>query len=249
MAKPPAAVKRPAKARVRGLGLGRLLTAEWWPLEVAIVWIATGDVKLCEAAFRLVSERRASPADRSPSLGSWLRTYESYSTLKEDTPGAIYRERIRDDWKPGDRHGLHPLEKAMDEAAGILRSHIRSKRGRTRDTRRLSRGKQNSDEATWIPTRAWLGVKLVDHRKWGVVILGPDGKKTGHWHDIEVLAEPFKVLGADRGRRTIAQSTQPSGHEGNNERIQRKLAKHDAMMGRAPKKRRGRPKGSTNVPH
>jgi hypothetical protein len=231
----------------------QLLKEQWWPLEVAIVWVATGDVALSESAFRLVSERRASPAAKCPSLATWLMTYEGRSTLYEATPGAIYRKRIRDDWKPGDRHGLHPLEKAMDETAGILRSHLRSKRGRTSDTRRLSRGKRSdidsNDAVSWIPTRAWSGVNLVDHRKWGVIILA-DVAKTGHWREIEVLAEPFKALGADRGRQTLAQRRQSlSAAEKNNERIQRKLANHDRKMGRPAKKRRGRPIGSTNVQH
>ena len=161
---------------------------------------------------------------------------------------ALYRKQIRESWKPGDRDGLHPIERAMDETARILRSHLRSKRGRTRDTRRLSRGKQNDDEVTWIPTRAWSGVNLVDHRKWGVIIFASDASKTGHWREIEVLAEPFMALGADRGRQTLAQRRQaPTAAEKNNERIQRKLANHDRNMGRPAKKRRGRPKGSTNV--
>ena len=63
-----------------------------------------------------------------------------------------------------------------------------------------------------------------------------------------MLAEPFKALGADRGRQTIAQGTQPPDGK-NNERIQRKLANHDRNMGRPAKKRRGRPKGSTNIQH
>lgn len=132
--------------------------------------------------------------------------------------------------------------------------HLRSSRGRTSDTRRLSRGKRSDidskDVVTWIPTRAWSGVNLVDHRKWGVSIFPLDATKTGHWHEIEVLAEPFKALGADRGRQTITQRRQaPTAAQQNNERIQRKLANHDRKMGRPAKKRRGRPKGSTNVQH
>jgi hypothetical protein len=64
------------------------------------------------------------------------------------------------------------------------------------------------------------------------------------------LAEPFKALGADRGRQTVTQRRRTStAAEKNNERIQRKLANHDRKMGRPAKKRRGRPKGSTNVEH
>ena len=245
MPSPPPTAKRPVKAKG---WRWRLLKEEWWPLEVAIVWVATGDVDLCEAVFGLVIERRSSPIAKCPKLATWLMTHEGRATLYEATPGALYRKQIRESWKPGDRDGLHPLERAMDETARILRSHLRSKRGRTRDTRRLSRGKQNGDEVTWIPTRAWLGVNLVDHRKWGVIIFASDATKTGHWREIEVLAEPFLALGADRGRQTIAQRRYaPTPAEKNNERIQRKLANHDRNMGRPVKKRRGRPKGSTNV--
>jgi hypothetical protein len=238
--------KRPVKTKG---GRGRLLKQQWWPLEVAIVWVATGDVDLCEAAFQLVIERRASPAARCPSLSGWVRTYESRSTLYEATPGGLYRKQIRESWKPGDHHGLHPIERAMDETAKILRGHLQSRRGRTSDTRRLSRGIRNDpagDDVRWIPTRAWSNVNLVDHRKWGVIILALDDPKSESWRNIEVLAEPFKALGADRGRKTIAQRRQAPT---NNERIQRKLANHDRKMGRPAKKRRGRPKGSTNVQH
>jgi hypothetical protein len=172
------AAKRPVKkATVRGLG--KLLDQEWWPLEVAVVWVATGDVALTTAAFGLVIERR-SPVSKCPSLATWLMTYEGRATLYEATPGAIYRKRIRKNWKPGDRNGLHPLDNAMDETAAILKGQLHSKRGRARDTRRLARGIQRNDEVTWIPTRAWSGVNLVDHRKWGMIILGEDHQKTGH---------------------------------------------------------------------
>jgi hypothetical protein len=138
----------------------------------------------------------------------------------------------------------------MDETARILRSHLLSERGRTRDTRRLSRGKQNNDDVAWIPTRAWSDVHLADDRKREVTILAPDDPKSGSWRSIEVLAEPFKALGADRGRQTITQGRRtPTTAEKNNERIQRKLANHDRKMGRPAKKRRGRPKGSTNLQH
>src|ERR1700682_2657898 len=68
----------------------------------------------------------------------------------------------------------------------------------------------------------------------------------GHWRHIDVLAELFKALGADRGRQTIAQARESlADAEKNNERIRLKLAKHDRGMGRVTGKRRGRPKGST----
>jgi hypothetical protein len=42
-------------------GVGRKLNEECWPLEVAIVWVATGTEDLSEAAYHLVIERRVSP--------------------------------------------------------------------------------------------------------------------------------------------------------------------------------------------
>lgn len=241
-------VRRAAKkAAVRGLG--KLLDREWWPLEVAVVWVATGDVALSTAAFGLVLERRSGPPSKFPRLTAWLMTYEGRATLYEATPGAIYRNRIRGNWKPGYRNGLHPLDNAMAETAAILKSHLSSKRGRARDTRRLARGQQSPDEVTWIPTRVWSDVKLVDHRQWGMVIFSDEHQK-GLWRHIDVLSEPFKALGADRGRQTLAQRSESLGiARKNNERVRLKLTKHDAGMGRPTEKRRGRPKGSTNVRH
>ncbi|SFI39726.1 hypothetical protein [Bradyrhizobium sp. Gha] len=243
----PRARRAAKKAAVRGLG--KLLDQEWWPLEVAIVWVATGDIELTKLAFGRIIERRAYPGEKHPSMGTWLMTYEGRATLYEATPGAMYRKHIRGNWKPGDLSVEHPWSRAMDETAAMLRKHVSSKRGRPRDTRRLARGKQR-DEVEWIPTRAWSGVNLVDHRKWGMIIFADDHQTTGQWRDIDVSAEPFKALGADRGRQTIAQRSDSLVRaRKNNERVRLKLAKHDAEMGRPAMTLRGRPKGSTNVRH
>ncbi|MGQ2186086.1 hypothetical protein ACT4MK_22415 [Bradyrhizobium barranii] len=240
--------KRPAK-KAKKRGLGPLLDREWWPLEVAIVWVATGDVELCTLAFQLVVERRSNPASKFPSLAMWLMTYEGRATLYEAAPGAIYRKRIRGDWKPGDRASVHPLDSAIAETATILRAHLRGRRGRARDTRRLARGKNDDGQVSWIPTRAWSNPALVDHRKRGM-ILGAGGPQDAGWSEIDVLSEPFKVLGADRGRQTIAQRQDLLAvAKKNNERVRAKLAKRDELAGRVVKKPRGRPKGSTNVRH
>lgn len=241
--------KRPAK-KAKKRGHGTLLDREWWPLEVAVVWIATGSVELSTRAFELIIERRSGQASKLPSLAMWLMTYEGRATLYEAKPGAIYRKRVRGAWKPGDRGGVHPLETAMAETTAILQAHLRSKRGRARDTRRLARGKQEDGQITWIPTRAWADVTLVDHRKRGMTPITSDHPKAVRWSDIDVLAEPFKGLGADRGRQTIAQRQDLLAvAKKNNERVRAKLAKHDELAGRAVRKTRGRPKASTNVRH
>lgn len=241
--------KRPGK-KATARGLGTLLAREWWPLEVAVVWVATGDIELCTLAFQLVIERRSNPALKFPSVAMWLMTHEGRATLYEATHGAIYRKRIRGDWKPGDRGGLHPLETAMSETNAILQTHMRSKRGRARDTRRLARGKQDDGQITWIPTRAWLNFALFDHRKRGMILVAGDNPRAVQWSDIDVLAEPFKALGADRGRQTMAQRQDLLAvAKKNNERVRAKLAKHDELAGRAVKKPRGRPKGRGNVRH
>ncbi|WP_271612661.1 hypothetical protein [Bradyrhizobium sp. CCBAU 21362] len=215
-----------------------------------MLWVATGDVELCTLAFRQVIERRSNPAAKFPSLAMWLMTYEGRATLYEAKPGAIYRKRIRRDWKPGDRGGVHPLETAMSDTSANLQTHMRSKRGRARETRRLARGKQDDGQTTWIPTRAWLKLTLFDHRKRGMILVAGDNPKAVRWSDIDVLAEPFKALGADRGRQTIAQRPDLLAvAKKSNERVQAKLAKHDELAGRAVRKPRGRPKASTNVRH
>jgi hypothetical protein len=101
----------------------------WWPIEVAIVWVATGDPALCQRTADFVTDRRARPGARLPTLAIWLMVPEGVSTLYEATPGAIYRKRIRKDWKPGDA-GPHPLDRAFAETAKILRGSIRDISGR-----------------------------------------------------------------------------------------------------------------------
>lgn len=242
----PTAKRTAKKATLRGLGT--LLDRERWPLEVAVVWVATGDVELCTLAFQLVIDRRSNPASKFPSLAMWLMTYEGRATLYEATPGAIYRKQLRGGWRPGDRGSVHPLGNAIDETAAILRAHLRIKRGRALDARRLARGQNEDGRTSWIPTRAWLNSALVDHRKRGMILVAGDNSGTVHWSDIDVLAEPFKVLGADRGRKTIAQREELLAvAKKGNERVLAKLVKHDELAGRAVKKPRGRPKASTNV--
>lgn len=239
-------VKTAAKMR----GLGPLLDQEFWPLEVAVLWVATGDVELCTLAFSQVIERRSNPATKFPSLAMWLMTYEGRATLYEARPGAIYRKRMRGNWKPGDRGSVHPLDRAIAETGAILRVHLRSTPGRARDGRRLARGQNEDSQTSWIPTREWLNFALVDHRKRGMILVAGAQPKSVRWSDIDVLAEPFKALGADRGRQTIAQRQDLLAvARKSNERVRAKLEKHDELAGRAVKKPRGRPKGSTNVQH
>jgi hypothetical protein len=46
--------------------------ATWWPIEAAIVWIATGNPRLTAAGARFALKRRESSQQKLPSLGHWL---------------------------------------------------------------------------------------------------------------------------------------------------------------------------------
>src|SRR5205823_1412743 len=111
----------------------------WWPLEVAIVWVATGDPPLCQKVANFVGERRSHPQRRYPSLGTWLMIPQGTSSLYEATPGAIYRKRIRGHWKLG-AAGPHPLDRALAETARILRGSKQNVGRVNISTRKLAKG-------------------------------------------------------------------------------------------------------------
>jgi hypothetical protein len=115
----------------------------WWPLEVAIVWFATGDPALCQLATQFVADRRTPRQAKYPPLAIWLMTSQGASASYETTPGAIYRKDIHKNWKPGSGH-LHPLDRAFAETAKILRGPPTGaiKRARGRSAARLAESAQ-----------------------------------------------------------------------------------------------------------
>jgi hypothetical protein len=65
--------------------------------------------------------------------------------------------------------------------------------------------------------------------------LALDARNTGHWREIEVMAQPFKALGVDRATDYRTAQASADHCRKNNERIQRKLANHDRNTGRPAK--------------
>jgi hypothetical protein len=223
---------------------------EWWPLEVAVAWTATGDKKICRRIAADVNERRTLPGARSPSLWMALIIPQGLAGVKEKTQGAAYRRSMRNAVGE-DGKALHPLEQAIKATAEILACK-RLPGGRPVKLRPFAKGSHGTGaESSWIPAGHWRSASIVDDRRAGMILQSPTETVATAWRNIDVLASPFKAMGADLGRRALALSEAQRLGEGekNQERIRRKRALHEADMGREPIKRSGRKKGSRNLAH
>ncbi len=219
---------------------------EWWPLEVAVAWTASGDKKICRSIAFGVYKRRTRPHARLPTLGIALTIPEGFSRVKEATFGAAYRKSIRENPK-----ALHPFDQAIKVTVDILAGkHSRAET--SVKARPLARGSRGAgEESLWIPAGHWRAADVIEDRRAGLILQLSGEAVDAAWRRIDVLAAPFKAMGADRGRRALALSEVQRLGEGekNRQRIKRKRALHDADMGRAPIKRGGRKKGSRNLVH
>jgi hypothetical protein len=229
----------------------RFQSEAWWPLEVAIAWVATGHPPLCQKVADFVEERRRHPKKPYPTLQMWMTGYQGSATTYDTTPGVIYRKELRKGWKLW-RFGpteTHPMTLAISETARILRGLVRNVSRTNISTRRFAKGRRGEGEVDWIPARSWAIATMVDDRKLGLVLLQEDEAHGATvWRHITVQAEPFKALGVDRGRQSVSQrEPNPRTLIEKNDRIRKKLELQSAKMGLAPEKPRGRPKGSKNV--
>jgi hypothetical protein len=174
-----------------------------------------------------------------------LMIAEGLSRVNEATPGAIYRKNMRK--RAGaDGKELHPLEHAIKATAEILAGK-KSYGGTPVKSRRFAKGSHGAGaESSWIAAGDWRSASIVDDRRTGLILQSPTETVAAAWRRIDVLAAPFKAMGADLGRRALAMSAAQRLGEGekNKERIKRKRALHAADMGREPIKRRGRKKGA-----
>jgi hypothetical protein len=223
---------------------------EWWPLEVAVAWTATGDKKICRRIAAGVHERRTLPGARFPSLWMALMIPQGLSRVKEKTQGAAYRRSMRNTVGE-DGRALHPLEQAIKVTEDILACK-RSPGGRPVKLRPFAKGSHGAGAVSaWISARDWRSASIVDDRRAGLILQSPTETVAAAWRSIDVLASPFKAMGADLGRRALALSEAQRLGEGekNQERIRRKHALHEADMGCDPSKRGGRKKGSRNLAH
>jgi hypothetical protein len=150
----------------------RFQSEAWWPLEVAIAWVATGHPLLCQKVANLVEERRSHPQKPYPTLHMWMTGHQGYATTYDATPGGIYRKELRKDWKLG-QFGpteTHPLVLAIVETAKILRGSIRNVSRMNITTRRFAKGHRGEGEVVGIPARSWALATIVDDRRLGVVL-------------------------------------------------------------------------------
>jgi hypothetical protein len=167
------------------------LAADWWPLEMAVTWVACDRQTTIEAAaFAL--ERRHSPDQRHPSLGMWLTIRAGLAQRLEAVDGAFYRKERREGWAPGrtGSPGAHPIISAIKETARRMTvANINAT------------GCYGNSPRSRIPRQAWKSAAILDDRKLGLILKAPNELPAAAWRQINVRAEPFKQLGAKRGRR------------------------------------------------
>jgi hypothetical protein len=158
------------------------LAADWWPLEMAVTWIACDRQTTTEAAaFAL--ERRHSPDQRHPSLGMWLTIRAGLAQRLEAVDGAFYRKERREG-------GAHPIISAIKETARQMTvANINAT------------GCHGNSPRSRIPRLAWKSAAILDDRKLGLILKAPNELPAAAWRQINVRAEPFKRHGAKRGRR------------------------------------------------
>ena len=171
--------------------MGDVFDADWWPLEMAVTWIACGDQQTSVRASGLAAERREFPTHRLPTLGNWLVVHGGLAQRLEAVHGAFYREAIREEWAPGlIGSGTHPISRAIEETAQRMAAPNFTAWG-CRGGSRRSR----------IPWKTWKSASIVDDRKLGLILKTPKELPDAAWRQIEVRAEPFRQHGAKRGRR------------------------------------------------
>lgn len=165
--------------------------ADWWPLEMAVTWIACDRQTTIEAAaFAL--ERRCSPDQRHPSLGMWLIIRAGLAQRLEAVDGAFYRKERRKGWAPGPTGRLraHPIINAIKEMARRMKvANIKAT------------GCHGNSPRSPIPRQAWKSAAILDDRKLGLILKARKELPEAAWRQINVRAEPFKRHGAKRGRR------------------------------------------------
>jgi hypothetical protein len=215
--------------------------AATWPLEAAVIWIATGDRRLSEAACNFAMGRRDRPDEKRPTLGMWLILREGLARTFEAVDGSLYRSELREGWIAGLPGQHHPVDRAISCVCQMML-------GKPATARQVT-----SSQRTPIPARLWQSAVLVDHRKRGLILRLPTEPDDAAWEQIDVPAAPFRTVKAKRGRHPAGLSDRPRAIEysvKNDERLKRKKTRADAQAGITPAPRKrggGRPKGSRDL--
>jgi hypothetical protein len=222
----------------RGRRMGGWFDAATWPLEAAIVWIATGNRRLSGAAYNFALEWRRKPEGRRPRLGIWLMIPQGLAFEFEAVDGAMYRPELRQGWvaEKLKQDDPHPLDRAISCLCQMMSGKpATGLRG-------------TSSQRTPIPARLWKSAEVVDDRKHGLILRSLSDDMG--WEQINVPAAPFRAVKAKRGRHPAGLSDRPraiSYSVKNDERLKRKKTRADAQAGITPAPRKrggGRPKGS-----
>jgi hypothetical protein len=140
----------------------------------------------------VAAERREDPLRLVPTLGAWLVVHGGMAQRLEAVDGAFYRGEIRAGWAPG-RSGagkIHPIVNAVGAAARMM---LAATIGAT--------GCRGNAPRSRIPRQAWRCGAIFDDRKLGLILKTPNERPEAAWRQIDVRAEPFRQLGAKRGRR------------------------------------------------
>jgi hypothetical protein len=214
--------------------------ADWWPLEMAVAWVATGDKLQASAACAHALRRREFPQDRHPSFCMYMIGAEGLARRLEAIDGSIYRSEMRKGWSPGKvgKTGKHPLDNAMEATA-------------RRMTGKIAKGCSDDAERSDVPTHLWKSAALVDNRRLGLILRSPEQPDGPAWQHIDVPAAPFRTVGAKRGRRSagLGESAHVDRSGGTTGKRLRAKAARDGVTSSVKKVLRqpGRPKGSRDI--
>jgi hypothetical protein len=187
-----------------------------WPLEAAVIWVATGSRELSTGARQLALRRREGQPQKLPMLGYWLVVAEGRARELESVDGALYRKDLRRGWTPGFRGQYHPFDQAMARARQILIG-------------KHATGRRGTSQRASVPAAWWKSAVLIDDRKLGLILRLPEQPNETAWQHIDVPGALFRrALGAKRGRHPVGLGPRaPHYGKKTEERLKTKKARAD----------------------
>lgn len=160
-----------------------LFDVDWWPLEMAIAWLATGKRRNTIYVSEMTTRLRR--GDRASNVVSYLRAMQIMCE-HETIPGSFFRREARGDWKP-DSGALTVIEWATKTAIRAM-------------WHRVSWGDLDGERMP-IPPNFWRGAEIRDDRKLGLFLTRRDTNVT--WFNVDVPASVFRRWPGKRGQRPV----------------------------------------------
>jgi hypothetical protein len=164
--------------------MAALFDADWWPLEMAVAWLATGKRRTAAIVNQMTSERRRG-ADRRSTVVRYLLMLQIMCE-HETVPGSLFRREARGDWKP-DNGAATAVEWATKTAIRAM-------------WHRVSWGDLDGERKP-IPPNFWRGAEIRDDRKHGLFLTRRDTNVT--WSNVDVPASVFRRWPGKRGQPPI----------------------------------------------